>query len=96
MKKTEIVQAESDSSYRKSYLKKRKSAFYSSQKGNRGGDMLQKRTQGYQVKDLQQALKKEGFYPGPEDGVFGEDVRQAVEKYQSVLKLRTIDDQIRF
>jgi Ca-activated chloride channel family protein len=82
MEKTEIAQAESDETYRKSYLKKRKSAFYSSQKGNRAGYMLQEGTQGYQVKDLQQALKKEGFYKGPEDGVFDDEVRQAVEEYQ--------------
>ena len=34
------------------------------------------------VKDLQQALKKEGFYKGPEDGVFDGEVRLAVEEYQ--------------
>jgi peptidoglycan hydrolase-like protein with peptidoglycan-binding domain len=34
------------------------------------------------VKDLQQALKKEGFYKGPEDSVSDDEVRQAVEKYQ--------------
>ncbi len=82
MEKAEIAQAESDASYRKSYLKKRKSAFFSSQKGNRGGYMLQEGTQGYQVKDLQLALKKEGLYRGPEDGVFDDEVRLAVEKYQ--------------
>ncbi len=82
MEKTEIAQAESDESYRKSYLKKRKSAFYSSQKGNRAGYMLQEGANGYQVKDLQKALKKEGIYQGPEDGVFDEEVQQAVEKYQ--------------
>jgi peptidoglycan hydrolase-like protein with peptidoglycan-binding domain len=37
---------------------------------------------GVAVEQLQQALKKEGFYKGPIDGKYDDDVKAAVEAYQ--------------
>ncbi len=64
------------------YLKSTKQRLYQAGKGKRSLYQLKVGDKGYEVERLQQALKDEGYYAGPIDGVYTEDVRLAVEEVQ--------------
>ena len=44
--------------------------------------MLQRGDRGSDVRELQRALKKRGFYRGHVDGIFGKGVERAVKRFQ--------------
>lgn len=66
----------------KDYLKASKQRLYQAKSGKRAGFALQKGDKGLEVERLQEALKQAGAYKGPVDGVYDEDVKEAVETYQ--------------
>jgi Ca-activated chloride channel family protein len=66
----------------KSMVKSGKSSFYMSAKGSKQGIMLQRGDKGHLVERLQTALKNVGFYQGDIDGVYGQDLVEAVKEYQ--------------
>lgn len=66
----------------KDYLKASKQRLYQAKSGKRAGFSLQKGDKGIEVERLQEALKQSGAYKGPIDGVYDDDVKEAVETYQ--------------
>ncbi len=64
------------------YLKASKQRLYQAKSGKRTGFALQPGDKGREVEQLQEALKKAGTYKGPVDGLYDEDVKQAVQAYQ--------------
>ncbi|MEQ1754047.1 MAG: peptidoglycan-binding protein [Micropepsaceae bacterium] len=64
------------------YLKSSKQRLYQAKSGKRTGFALQPGDKGREVEQLQEALKKAGTYKGPIDGVYDDDVRNAVQAYQ--------------
>lgn len=48
---------------------------------------LKRGNSGYNVKDLQQALKTMGYYSGSVDGLFGNGTYDAVRRFQSAMRL---------
>ena len=64
------------------FLKSSKQRLYQARQGNRVLYSMKPGDHGVAVEQLQQALKKEGFYKGPIDGKYDDDVRTAVEAYQ--------------
>lgn len=66
----------------KDYLKASKQRLYQAKSGKRAGFSLQKGDKGLEVERLQEALKQAGTYKGPIDGVYDDDVTEAVEAYQ--------------
>ena len=82
MEAQEMNEAEMSSDAMSSYLKKSKQRFYQAQKGKRGKYMLQEGDKGYDVERLQEALKDNGYYQGPIDGVFSQEVAKAVNAFQ--------------
>lgn len=82
MESREIERSEQEPTYRQSYLKKSKQAFYQSKKGGRDKYLLMEGAKSPDVANLQKALRKKGFYSGPEDGRYNPMVSEAVRKYQ--------------
>lgn len=64
------------------FLKSSKQRLYQAKQGNRVLYSMKPGDTGVAVEQLQQALKKEGFYKGPIDGKYDDDVKAAVEAYQ--------------
>ena len=64
------------------FLKSSKQRLYQAKQGNRVLYSMKPGDSGVAVEQLQQALKKEGFYKGPIDGKYDDDVKVAVEAYQ--------------
>ncbi|MBF0188902.1 MAG: VWA domain-containing protein [Magnetococcales bacterium] len=71
----------------KSYLKAQKQRLYQAKKGKRSLSMMQQGSKGYQVENLQKALKGAGLYNGPVNGVYSPEVGQAVEAFQQQKQL---------
>ena len=69
------------------YLKASKQRLYQAKSGKRMGYALQLGDKGIEVERLQEALKKQGAYKGPIDGVYDDDVKKAVEAYQRSNKM---------
>jgi Ca-activated chloride channel family protein len=72
---------------RQAYLKASKNRLYQAKQGKRGLQQLQLGDKGLEVEQLQDALKREGFYNGPIDGLYDTDVKGAVESYQRSKKV---------
>jgi len=68
---------------RSHYLKNTKQRLYQSKSGKRALYQLQLGDKGYEVERLQNALKDNGYYNGPIDGNYSEEVKAAVEKLQA-------------
>jgi peptidoglycan hydrolase-like protein with peptidoglycan-binding domain len=51
--------------------------------------MLRRGDAGREVRDLQSALLRAGFNPGPLDGIFGPRTEAAVRRFQEVESLET-------
>lgn len=64
------------------YLKSSKQRLYQAKSGKRTGFALQPGDKGREVEQLQEALKRAGAYKGPVDGLYDDDVKQAVQAYQ--------------
>ncbi len=88
MESDQIARAEADSEFKSGYLKKQKSRLAESQQGMRSQYVQQIGDNGFEVKQLQQALTDKGFYAGPIDGNFTSDVSDAVKKFQKASKLK--------
>ena len=88
IEKEKIIRAGSDSEFKAGYLKKQKSVLYESQQGMRGQYVQQLGDNGFEVKQLQQALTDKGFYAGPIDGNFSDEVTRAVKKFQKSSKIK--------
>lgn len=71
------------------FTKSSKQRLYQARKGKRGLYMLQQGDRGYAVEVLQQALNEAGYYSGPIDGAFDDEVAAALEKFQASENLRT-------
>ncbi len=64
------------------FLKSSKQRLYQAKQGNRQLYSMKPGDTGIAVEQLQQALKDAGFYKGPIDGKYDDDVKTAVEAYQ--------------
>lgn len=64
------------------FLKSSKQRLYQTKQGKRALYNLKPGDKGYEVERLQNALKDKGYYNGPIDGVYSDEVKQAVEKVQ--------------
>lgn len=82
METEQMAQAGASASSRQSYLKSNKQRFYYAKKGKRGKYVQQMGDKGYDVEVLQKALKKEGIYNGPVDGIYTNTLKDAVTKFQ--------------
>ena len=78
----QMNEAVASPSAQQDYLKASKQRLYQAKSGKRTGFALQPGDKGREVEQLQDALKKAGVYKGPVDGVYDEDVKQAVQTYQ--------------
>jgi len=64
------------------FLKSSKQRLYQAKQGNRQLYSMKPGDTGVAVEQLQQALKTAGYYKGPIDGKYDDDVKTAVEAYQ--------------
>jgi peptidoglycan hydrolase-like protein with peptidoglycan-binding domain len=64
------------------FLKSSKQRLYQAKQGNRQLYTMKPGDTGVAVEQLQQALQRAGFYKGPIDGKYDDDVKTAVEAYQ--------------
>jgi Ca-activated chloride channel family protein len=64
------------------FLKASKQRLYQAKQGNRQLYSMKPGDTGVAVEQLQQALKAAGYYNGPIDGKYDDDVKTAVEAYQ--------------
>jgi Ca-activated chloride channel family protein len=64
------------------FLKSSKQRLYQAKQGNRQLYTMKPGDTGVAVEQLQQALQRSGFYKGPIDGKYDDDVKTAVEAYQ--------------
>lgn len=64
------------------FLKSSKQRLYQAKQGNRLLYTMKPGDTGVAVEQLQQALQRAGFYKGPIDGKYDDDVKTAVEAYQ--------------
>ena len=87
MEQDEIKVAQESTQQQKLYVKNRKAALYSSQKGNRGKYILQSGDSGFDVENLQRALVDKGFFTGDIDGEYSDDLTEAVKKFQASVNL---------
>jgi Ca-activated chloride channel family protein len=78
----QLDEARGNAEMQKSMAKSGKASFYGSASGSKQGIMLQKGDKGFQVERLQTALKKAGFYKGAVDGVYAQEVVDAVKELQ--------------
>ena len=83
----QMSRAAANADVQKDYLKSSKQRLYQAKAGKRMGYSLQLGDKGIEVERLQEALKKQGSYKGPIDGVYDADVKQAVEAYQRSNKM---------
>lgn len=67
---------------RAGFLKKTKQRLYQAQSGKRKLYVLEEGDSGIEVERLQKALGDNGFYTGPVDGQYSENLRLAVEAFQ--------------
>lgn len=72
----------------KAYLKASKQRLYQAKSGKRTGFALQQGDRGREVNRLQEALRTAGAYKGPIDGIYDEDVAEAVKTYQKANGIR--------
>jgi len=77
-----LEQAAKDKSMLQNMSKASKSSAYQSMQGKSQGLMLQKGDTGFMVEKLQNALKAQGFYAKDVDGVYSQDVEDAVKAFQ--------------
>jgi Ca-activated chloride channel family protein len=71
-----------------SYTKKRKAAFFKSQKGDRGMYLMQQGDKGFEVENLQIVLKDKGFFKGEIDGFFSDELEEALKLFQKDQNLK--------
>lgn len=90
METQQLERAEEDAAYKQDYLKASKQRLYQSQKGKKQGYLIRKGDKGLEVENLQKALQKENFYKGDVDGVFDEEVFEALKAFQKAKGL-TVD-----
>ncbi len=90
VEKEQMGAAQASAEDRSAYLKSTKQRLYKAQSGKRNLYLMQVGDKGYEVEQLQTALKNEGYYNGPIDGVFSDDVKKAVEAVQAAHAL-TVD-----
>lgn len=64
------------------YLKKSKQRLYQAKSGKRNLYVLQEGDKGLEVEQLQQALTDKGFFEGDVDGIFSDELHDAVEAFQ--------------
>ncbi|MBP6011244.1 MAG: VWA domain-containing protein [Alphaproteobacteria bacterium] len=83
----QMTRAAASPEVQKDYLKSSKQRLYQAKAGKRAGYSLQLGDKGIEVERLQEALKQQGAYKGPIDGVYDEDVKKAVEAYQRSNKM---------
>lgn len=72
----------------KAYLKASKQRLYQAKSGKRTGFALQQGDKGREVSRLQEALRAAGTYKGPIDGLYDDEVTQAVKDYQKANQLK--------
>ena len=82
MEAGEMNIAETDNESMQYYSKQNKMRFYQSQKGKRDYYLMQVGDNGMQVQKLKQALTDNGFYQGPVDENFDDDLARAVSEFQ--------------
>ena len=83
VEQVQMEEAAQDADVRSSYLKNTKQRLYKAQQGKRALYMLQVGDKGYEVERLQTALKDAGYYSGEIDGIYSEELKTAVEDFQS-------------
>ncbi len=69
------------------YLKKSKQRLYQAKSGKRSLYTLKEGDKGLEVERLQQALKDQGLYDGPIDGLFSTEVKSALLSFQEDTEL---------
>ncbi len=89
MEVDEMKEAEASSDGMSGYLKSNKARFYQAQKGKRSTYLMKPGASGFDVERLQQVLTDKGFYTGPIDGKYDDDVKDAVKKLQKVNNIDT-------
>jgi len=88
MEQQEIAAVQSGSASPSIYAKKRKASFYAAQKGDRGMYLLQQGDKGFEVENLQIALKDKGFFKGDIDGFFSDELEEALKLFQKDQNLK--------
>jgi peptidoglycan hydrolase-like protein with peptidoglycan-binding domain len=83
MESADMDRADLSEANRQMYLKGSKNRLYNAMKGKRGQYLLQEEDHGHEVEQLQQKLHDLDLYRGVVDGVFSEELRAAVETFQS-------------
>ncbi len=68
---------------RSAYLKSTKQRLYKAQQGKRSLYQLQRGDKGLEVERLQQALTEAGYYAGPVDGNYSQELENAVKTFQA-------------
>lgn len=68
---------------RSAYLKSTKQRLYKAQQGKRNLYRLQTGDKGLEVERLQQALTDVGHYAGPVDGIYSQELENAVQTFQT-------------
>lgn len=68
---------------RSAYLKSSKQRLYQAKSGKRAGYQLQVGDEGLEVERLQTALTDKGFWSGPIDGKYTDDLEEAVDEFQA-------------
>lgn len=78
----QMTAAAASPSAQQDYLKSSKQRLYQAKSGKRTGFALQPGDKGREVEQLQEALKQAGAYKGPIDGIYDNDVKNAVLSFQ--------------
>ena len=83
VEREQMSSAQASAGDRSAFLKSSKQRLYNAQSGKRALYMLQVGDKGFEVERLQSALRDSGYYEGDIDGVYSEEVKDAVEALQS-------------
>ena len=83
LEEQDMEEASMDLKEHKRYIKSRKNIYKKAMKGKRDKYILGTKSKGMQVENMQKTLKNKGFYQGPIDGNYNQQLKQAVTKFQN-------------
>lgn len=88
VERQQMAAAEAAPAARSAYLKGAKQRLYQAQTGKRAGYLLQPGDAGLEVERLQRALADAGYWQGPVDGTYTDELAVAVDAFQTDRGLR--------
>jgi Ca-activated chloride channel family protein len=65
------------------YIKSAKSSLYNTGKGNLNSQLMKEGSKGLEVELLQAELNRRGYYKGQVNGIYGDDLKEAVRQFQT-------------